>query len=77
MDKETRDKVRELLEKATIIMVEDIEEPGGIVRFGRDSKAREGFISYLAARAHENLAKEIKYQVNSFLFSITERINKL
>ena len=76
MRKETREEVFELLKRAAIAMLEDIEAEN-VIKFGRDPTEREQLISRIAGITYGELAKEIKQVTNEYLDKIYERINKI
>ena len=76
MKNETREEVFELLKRAAIAMLEDIEAEN-VIEFGRDPIEREQLVNRIAGITYGELAKEIKQTTNEYLDKISDKINKI
>lgn len=75
MDSKTKDEVWDLLKKAAVILLGEIEETNGFT-FGKDKKEMAHIIGRVAGITYAELIKEVKAVTKEYIHEISQRIDK-
>lgn len=75
MDSKTKDEVWDLLKKAAVILLGEIEETNGFT-FGKDEKEMSHIIGRIAGITYAELIKEVKAVTKEYIREINQRVDK-